>query len=219
MEKPKDFDTAPCFGNYPKLPAGGYVCRIMSVEETQSKNGADMIKISLDIAEGKYKDFYAARWKEDKRMNRKWGCIVYQLVYATDGTNNTNPGFKSFTTSVTESNNGFAVQWGQGFANCFKNRLIGVLFGREEYLNRNDELHWSTKPMYFRSTETIRSGDFEVPADKPYYSAQNNGYAPPPQYNNSYSAPSPQNNQPAPNCVPNDLSDFEEVISADDLPF
>lgn len=208
MEKPKDFDTAPCFGNYPKLPAGGYVCRVMGVEETQSKSGASMIKISLDIAEGKYKDFYAARWREDKRKNRKWGCIVCQLVYATDGTNNTNPGFKSFTTSVTESNNGFAVQWGPGFAACFKNKLVGVLFGREEYPNNNNELRWGTKPLYFRSTETIRSGNFEVPADKPYNPPQNNGYAPPPQSQNS-----------APQSYPAYLSDFEEIIPEDDLPF
>ena len=45
MNKPNDFDNVQAFGEYTPLPAGGYVCRIMGVEETVSSNGKAMIII------------------------------------------------------------------------------------------------------------------------------------------------------------------------------
>lgn len=208
MEKPRDYDNVQGYGDYAKLPAGGYVCRIMSVEETVSKaKGSQMIVISLDIAEGEYKDFYAARYRNDNRPNKKWGCMAYQLIYDTKKTNSTNPGFKTFNTSVEESNNGYMTQWGVNYAAALKGKLVGVLFGREEFVANDGSHRWNTKPMFFRSVDTIRSGKYETPKDKPLYDNPASNYAPAPVQN--YSAAS----------YPSDLPDFEEVVSASDLPF
>ena len=43
---------------FERLPKGNYVCKILNVEEVTYKNGKRGIKISFDIAEGDYKDFY-----------------------------------------------------------------------------------------------------------------------------------------------------------------
>lgn len=217
MQKPQDFDNVQAFGDFVPLPAGGYVCRIMGVEETASRAGAPMIKISLDIAEGQYKDYFANQYRANTRADKKWSysAIINQLVYDTSGNNSTNRGFKTFVTSVCESNQGFNVAWGDGFAACFKNRLVGVLFGREEYIGTDGKTHWSTKALNFRSVKTIRDGGFEIPADKPLVSvdAAADPFAPP-------QTPQPAAQQKsAPAGVP-DLQDFEEILVPEsDLPF
>lgn len=218
MQKPQDFDNVQAFGDFVPLPAGGYVCRIMGVEETAAKESkAPMIKISLDIAEGQFKDYFANQYRANTRADKKWSysAIINQLVYDTSGNNSTNRGFKTFVTSVCESNQGFNVTWGDGFAACFKNRLVGVLFGREEYIGTDGKTHWSTKALNFRSVKTIRDGGFEIPADKPLVSvdAAANSFAPP-------QTPQPAAQQKsAPAGVP-DLQDFEEILVPEsDLPF
>ncbi|MBQ2211963.1 MAG: hypothetical protein II410_03630 [Ruminococcus sp.] len=218
MQKPQDFDNVQAFGDFVPLPAGGYVCRIMGVEETAARESkAPMIKISLDIAEGQFKDYFANQYRANTRADKKWSysAIINQLVYDTSGNNSTNRGFKTFVTSVCESNPGFNVAWGDGFAACFKNRLVGVLFGREEYIGTDGKTHWSTKALNFRSVKTIRDGNFEIPADKPLVSvdAAADPFAPP-------QTPQPAAQQKsAPAGVP-DLQDFEEILVPEsDLPF
>lgn len=176
MNKPKDFDTARATGEYTPLAAGGYVCRIVGVEETKSKAGRDMLKIALDIAEGKEQGRFMNEFKADTRPDKKWpnSGIMYQLTLDQNG--NTNGGFKSFTNCVVDSNNGFQIAWGKDFAMCFKDKLVGVLFGREQYANQNGELRWSVKPKFFKTAEQIRTDDFKTPEDKLYNrSAQSGG--------------------------------------------
>lgn len=168
MNKPKDFDEVQEFtGGFETLPVGGYVCRIMKVEETTSKSGKDMVNIYLDIAEGEHKDFYADKYKGDTREGKKWGCIFYQLVYDNEG--KTNRGYKTLVTSVEKSNN-CKVAWGDGFCNSLKGKLIGAIFGEEEFEyttgKHAGEIGTSIKCMEIRSVDTIRNGDFKVPALK-----------------------------------------------------
>ena len=168
MEKPKDFDTAKATGEYKALPAGGYVGKIIGVEEMMSKTQKKMIKIALDIAEGEEKGRFMEQYTSDTRDFKKWpaSAVVYQLTYTPEG--KTHGRFKQFTDCVTASNAGFEIEWGDGFAKCFKDKLIGVLFGREQYESPQDgKLRWSTKPQFFKTVEEIRSGDFTVPEDRP----------------------------------------------------
>jgi hypothetical protein len=161
---PKDYQEVREYGEYTPLELGGHICKIMKVEETKSKTaGKEMLVISLDIAEGPQKDYYTEKYRQDTNENKKWGCNVYQLVYDVQG--NTNRGFKSFITAVEKSNNNFKVQWGEKFADCFKGKLIGGVFGREEYIDAKNEFKFATKCFFFRSTDAIRAG-VEVPKDK-----------------------------------------------------
>lgn len=168
MEKPRDFDTAKAWGEYEALPAGGYVCEIIGVDETMSKTGRKMIKIALDIAEGDEKGRFMESYKADTREFKKWpnGAVMYQLTEDQDG--NTHGRFKQFTDCVIDSNSGFEIKWGKEFGACFKGRLIGVIFGREQYESQQDgKLKWSTKPQFFKTVDDIRKGNFKVPEDKP----------------------------------------------------
>lgn len=163
MNKPNNYETTQAVGDFTPLKLGGHICRIMQVEEKQSRTGLTMLVISLDIAEGDQKDYFANQYKSDTRENKKWGCVVYSVVdESTDyGTKN----LKTFITCVENSNNGFKVQWGDKFATCFKGKLIGGVFGKEQYLNQNNEEKWATKCRFFRSVDSIKVG-FDVPEDK-----------------------------------------------------
>ena len=206
MKKPNGYDEARAYGDYIPLPAGNYVCKIMSVEETQSRAGKPMIIISLDIAEGEYKDFFAKAWRADTRQDKKWGCRVWQLVNDYQDSSKTSQGFKTFITSVEKSNKGFAVKWDDDFEPCFKGKLVGAQFRREEYIDNLSNSHWSTKPASFRSADTIREGKLDILPDKPLTEEQ---------------AKTVFDRDPKPASAPlsNDLSDFEEVISDGELPF
>lgn len=165
MEKPNDYEKIEVLSNMKSLPAGGYVCKIIKLEETKSKTGKDMIKIALDIAEGEQFEYFSKRFRADTRSDKKWSCILYQLTKDNEG--NTSRGFKTFVENVKESNEGFEVQWGNAFASCFSGKLIGIIFRREEYVGRDKKAHWITKPYQVRTVQAIRNGEFEVPDDVP----------------------------------------------------
>lgn len=164
MNKPNDFDRVSAYGDFQPLELGGHICVIKLVEETKSKNGKDMLVISIDTAPvDKQPGYYMEQWKQDSQQDKKWGCRVFQLVLDNEG--KTNRGFKTFITAVERSNPNFQVQWGDGFAQCFKGKMIGGVFGREQYRNSQGEIKWSTKCVQFRSLEAIREG-VPVPEDK-----------------------------------------------------
>lgn len=193
MKKPNNWETTQAYGTFEKLELGGHICEIKEVKETKSKNGKDMLVISLDIAEGAQKGYYAKLYRESTRENKKWGCVVYQLIEDNEG--NTNKGLKTFIEAVKKSNPGFDENkiWDCADLNTiFKGKRVGGVFGREQYKNMNGELRWSTKCTQFRDIETIKKG-VEVPEDK-YLPGQNL-------------------------AVKVDDSDFDEIISDDDLPF
>ncbi len=166
MNKPNNYEKTQAFGDFEPLKIGGHICRIMKVEETESKMFKPMLKIYLDIAEGEQSGYYREQYENDTRQDKKWGCIVYQLTEDENG--NMNRGFKTFTTSVEESNPDFKIEWGDNksaFENCFKDKLVGGIFRNEQYEKKDGSLGWSVKCYTFRSVERIRAG-VKAPEDK-----------------------------------------------------
>jgi len=127
MNKPNDFENVQGYEEFVPLELGGHYLKIVSVKEVQSSTGKAMIKIAIDTASTDAQPgYYQKIFDADKRPDKKWpnGAVVNQLIYDNDG--NTNRGFKTFITAVEKSNPGFAVQWGDDFAKCFKAQY-GVL--------------------------------------------------------------------------------------------
>lgn len=164
MQKPNNYDNVQAAGDFIPLDLGGHICIVKQIEEKKSSTGKDMIVISLDTdVSDKQPKYYENQFRNDIRPNKKWGCVVYQLVLDNEG--NTNKGLKTFITSVEKSNPGFKVVWGDGFTACFKNKLVGAIFGREEYLNASNEKKMATKCFFFRSVDAIKSG-VPIPEDR-----------------------------------------------------
>lgn len=175
MLKPNNYDNTQSFGDFTTLELGGHVCVIKKVEEITSKTGKEMIKISLDTDRSDSQpNFYMDRWNNDTRDSKRWGCVVYQLVYDAKG--NTSKGFKTFIEMVAKSNQGFNVDaiWGDNFANFFTNKLVGGVFGREEYYNNYGESKFAIKCTGFRTVQDVRDGKVEPPKDKLLAPSSNN---------------------------------------------
>lgn len=192
MKMPKGFKEAQELGNFTPLELGGHICTIMQLEETVSRNGKNMVVLSLDIAQGEQKGYYAAQYRADSRAEKRWGCKFYIVIEDKDG--NTSKSFKTFTGAVERSNKGFNIDevWDEDkdkFAAHFKGKAIGGVFGREEYLQDGKQKKMSTKCFYVCDIDTIKRG-VEVPEDKLL----------------------PVNTSPA-------MSGFSEISSDDDLPF
>ena len=165
MLKPNNYDNVQAIGAFENIELGGHILVIKKVVETQSSTGKDMIKISLDTDRtDKQPNYYMNRWNNDKRDSKKWGCVVNQLVLDKDG--NCSRGLKTFIEMVEKSNTGFKVQWGDNFAKCFEGKLIGGVFGREEYLNTYGESKFATKCTGFRTVQDVKEGKVEPPKDK-----------------------------------------------------
>lgn len=165
MIKPNNYDNVQTFRGFETLELGGHICIIKKVEECKSSTGKDMIRIFIDTDKSdKQPNFYENRYKGDTRENKKWGCIIYQLVLDSNG--DTSKGFKSFVESVIASNKGFEVQWNENFENCFKGKLVAGVFGKEEYYNALGESKFAIKCVGFRTLQDLKDGKIEVPKDK-----------------------------------------------------
>ena len=165
MQKPSDFDEAREYGEQKPLESGGHILIIKKVEETTSSTGKAMIIINFDTADrDKQPKYFKQRYDADTRQEKKWPGRVWQLVYNDDGS--TNPSFKTFITSVEKSNSSsFKVKWGDKFCDCFKDKLVGGVFRREQFVNNKGKTAWAVKCMGFRSVAAIDEG-VEIPEDK-----------------------------------------------------
>ena len=152
-------------GNFEPLPKGNYVCKIMSVEEVTYKNGNRGIKVSFDIAEGEYKDFYTKKYQDDDREDKKWSMdAVYYVsipydncpAYVTDG-------YDTFWGNVEDSNHGYV--W-TGDEKTAKGKTFGGIF-RIEQTEYNGKIYDHTKLFRTRIAQDVRDGKITfIPKDK-----------------------------------------------------
>lgn len=165
MQKPNNYDSTNISNFTPVIP-GGHKCKIMQVEETKSSTGKDMLKISIDMtADDTQPAYYTNQFITDKKADAskaKWRGVQYLLV--DQGTDFGTANLKRFVTAVEESNAGFQVQWGNTFANCFKNAKVGIIFREEEYKKDDGNVGKSVKPYGFCKYD--EAFDQKVPSPK-----------------------------------------------------
>lgn len=130
--------------DYERLEAGAYVCTIINAAVLQSKTGKDMLKLAVDVSEGKYDNIfykqYQARQKTD--ANAKWpaGGVYYQLLV-----DDSLPRFRGLIHTLETANPLF--KWLS--CNWNEKELIGLKFGgifrEEEYLASDGTIKTSVK--------------------------------------------------------------------------
>lgn len=158
MQKPNNYDEVAASLAFEPLALGGHVCVIKAIEETKSKAGREMLKVALDIGgEDPQAGYYAERFKNDTRDNKKWPCCSYVVTTGPDG--NCSKSLAQFVTSVEASNSGFRFPWDN--LQLLKGKKVGGVFGQEEYLNDKGEVKKATKLFWFRSAEKVK--DAAVP--------------------------------------------------------
>lgn len=162
MEKIEGYDEAQALtGEYERLEAGGYICKIISAKEEKSSTGKRMLVLALDIAEGEKKDFFRNRFKEDANPEKKWpaGGIYRQMLEGEKAAGYV----KGMMTSLEESNKNFKWDWDE---NKLKDLKCGAIFGEEEYEKMDGSIGTTVKAKFIRSVKCIENGKFTVPEKK-----------------------------------------------------
>lgn len=150
-------------GDFEKLPAGGYVCKITKVEDVENK---EYLKITFDIYEGEYRGWYREqreRLAENGFDSSYVGTTLRSYKQSALGF------FKAFISAVDASNGTkFGPYVEQGLdEQKLVGALVGFVIGYEEYERTKGKKAGSIgqreKVFYVKPVDKIRFGDFKVP--------------------------------------------------------
>ena len=158
------YDKVQGYQDRPQLPVGGYVMRIMGAEVKENRIG-QYVQVSMDIAEGQYKDFFADDYRAQD-ANKKWHCNYLLNVPLDDGSEKdgwTKRRFKTFTEALEASNDGYHFDWDE---KKFKGLMIGGLFNIREWKTDDGQRGRSTNLAQVCSVEKIRTGKYKLPKDQ-----------------------------------------------------
>ena len=163
MQKPNNFENTKVGGDFTPIIVGGHHMVIKNVEETTSKGGKAMLKVSFDFAKNDSQPEYMMNeFKNDIRPDKKWPHAGTAYILTEDNDGNCSKKFKGFITSFERSNNCEAV-WGEKFAAQFKNKKIGGVFGKVEN-EYNGKVTMRTELRWF--CEDGRADSADIPAEK-----------------------------------------------------
>ena len=161
----KDYDQTQAYGDYEKLPKGGYVMQIKGVETRKNSNG-EYLFISGDIFEGEYMQFFTREYRNQQAEDKKWHCNYLLNIPKDDGSEQdtwTKRKFKTFTEALEDSNDGYHFDWDE---QKFKGKLIGGLFNEREYETQQGQIRRATNWASVTTVDKIREGNYTLPNDK-----------------------------------------------------
>ncbi len=169
MKKFTNYEETKTFMAATKLPAGGYVCRIIdaAVKTYENENGVyQKLELCFDISEGDYEGFYADNYRKQYYAEKSWKG-VYRLGVPTDDNSEASEFckrlFKTVIKSVESSNAGYSWDWNEA---SLIGKTVGIVFRSEEW-TVSDRRGWRTAPYMFMPADNIRTGDFSIPRPKP----------------------------------------------------
>ncbi len=185
-------------GEFTKLPAGGYVCRIINAELSNSKAGNLMLVLSVDIAEGEFQNFFKNATDAARKFNpdKKWdnSGIYRQLVFDKSG--RVASFFKGLITCIERSNPKRKINIADFEPASLCGLFCGFVFAYEEYQRRDGDIAEAIHIKFPKSYDDICDGNFKVPDTKKF----ERPVAPP-------------------SGIPNDDFDGVPVDPNDDIPF
>lgn len=120
-------------GRY-SLPAGKYICRVVSVEVGTSKAGNTMIILDVDVAQGNFKDFFARDLESLKVHfeNVTWPREAKAWVVAVDNDGFLHWRLEKLLRQIQRSNVGFDYDPCALDETTLVGKLIGATFAETE---------------------------------------------------------------------------------------
>lgn len=165
MEKPQGYEEAKASGEFTPPELGGHKMVIKQVSETTSKSGKNMIVVLFDFDQtDKQAGYFKKSFDDDIRPDKKWPVGGTSYIVTEDAEGKCSRSFKTFITCIEHSNAGFTTQWGDNFASQFKGKKIGGNFGKEHYLNKDNEDKTANKLRWFISLDKV--ADAKIPDEK-----------------------------------------------------
>lgn len=162
----KNYESVLPYGDYERLPKGGYILQVMGASVGYSNSGTQYVKISCDIAEGEYENFFTDEYKANSNENKKWKCNYILSVPVDDGTERdswTQRRFKTVIGAFEDSNEGYHFDWNE---TKLKGLIIGGLFNEREYEGNDGQVRRAINLAQLVPVSKIREGKFKVPDDK-----------------------------------------------------
>ena len=165
MKKYSDVKAERTSSGRETLPAGGYVCQILSAR-VESNDWGETLVLAHDVCEGDYSGIFKRDYDNNTNENRKWRGTFRLRLPKDDGTEQ--DGWKkrslsNFLWAIEQSNPGFAFNWDE---KTLKGKKIGLIYRNKEWAY-NDRTGWTTEAAGTESIDNIREGKFRVPKDKP----------------------------------------------------
>lgn len=147
------------------LPAGGYVCQILSARVEENDWG-DTLVIAHDVCEGEYAGIFKRDYDNNQNDNKKWRGTFRLRLPKDDGTEQDAWKKRSLGNTVwalEQSNPGFAWNWDE---KSLKGKKIGLIYRNKEW-EYNGRSGWTTEAGAAESIDNIRNGKFKPLKDRP----------------------------------------------------
>lgn len=163
INKPKKYDETVVYEAQERLPAGGYVLKILKTK-IEGYSWGQVLVLMIDVAEGEHAGFYKKNY-DAQQQDKKWKGTYRINLPKDDGTEQDSwnvKKLKSAMTAVEKSNEGYVWNWDE---KSLVGKLVGGLFGNKEY-DYEGKRGFYTDCRTLCGAERIRSGDFTIPADK-----------------------------------------------------
>ena len=152
-------------GGRETLPAGGYVCQIMSAK-VESSDWGDTLIIAHDVCEGDYREFFKRDYENNTNEDKKWRGTFRLRLPKDDGSEQDSWKKRSlgnFIWAIEESNPGFSFDWDE---KKLKGKKVGLIYRNKEW-EYNGKTGWTTEAAGSDSIDNIREGKYKMLKDKP----------------------------------------------------
>lgn len=165
MKKYNDVKAEKPSGGRETLPAGGYVCQILSAR-VESGDWGDTLVVAHDVCEGDYNGIFKRDYDNNTMENKKWRGTFRLKLPKDDGSEQ--DGWKkrslgNFIWAVEQSNPGYSWSWDE---KTLKGKKVGLLYRNKEW-EYNGRSGWTTEAAGSESIDNIRNGKFRIPKDRP----------------------------------------------------
>ena len=234
--------------SFAPLPAGGYVCRILAVGVDKTDGGKQFIKLCIDVAEGEHAGFFQKRYQADasSQYGQKWKG-VYKIWLPTFSGDNDKymreiAEYKGELNAISRANHLAEPNIEAGFDPDLQKIRSGDYEIPEPRVPQPAGGAFAgagTGNAFAQQSGGVfaaASQQQTAPFGQPFQQPQNAPYPPQQSQPQNYSSrpqtrPQPAQNAPQAYATPTpaaapqqqpqlgDLSDFEEVITSDNLPF
>lgn len=165
ITKPQNWENVQAMSDRVKLPLGAYVCKVLKATVETNQYGEQLL-LGFDIVEGEYKDFYRKEFNANPNQDKKWKGILRLWLPKNNGDEKdeiTKRILKGMVTAFEKTNPGYTFNWDE---QSLVGKTVGILFRNEEW-EYNGKSGWTVKPFRAMSADTVRSGDYTLPKDKP----------------------------------------------------
>jgi hypothetical protein len=165
MKKYDDVRAERASGGRETLPAGGYVCQIISAK-VESNDWGDTLVIAHDVCEGEYAGIFRRDYEGNDREDKKWRGTFRIRLPKDDGSQQDAWKKRSLGNTIwaiEQSNPGYTWNWDE---KTLKGLKIGLIYRNKEW-EYEGRSGWTTEAGAAESIDNIRNNKFRPLKDKP----------------------------------------------------